>query len=138
MDHLTPPLPTVTVCCCGDTARPRYLDYLDRIGVEVGAFWEHGPTSLHSLKQVLRHHLHSIPFENVDMHREGCPRALNLHVDQLFDKLVRRGRGGVCFEVNGLMGEMLREMGFQVRYLPGSGLHGHTHTHPYACSMESF
>jgi N-hydroxyarylamine O-acetyltransferase len=35
-----------------------------------------------------------------------------LDTDALFDKIVRRRRGGFCYELNGLFAALLRELGF--------------------------
>lgn len=63
----------------------------------------------------------AIAYENLDI-LEGKP--IRLTPDALYDKIVTRGRGGYCFELNGLLSYMLREMGFTVterfaRYLRG-------------------
>lgn len=63
----------------------------------------------------------SIAYENLDI-LEG--KAIDLSPEALFDKIVARGRGGYCFELNGLLTHMLREMGYSVterfaRYLRG-------------------
>ena len=58
----------------------------------------------------------AIPFENVDvMLGRGAP----LELARLEDKLLRRRRGGYCFELNGLMLEVLRALGFTARPLLG-------------------
>lgn len=53
----------------------------------------------------------NIAYENLDI-LENKP--LSLTPDALYDKIVTRGRGGYCFELNGLLTHMLREMGFDV------------------------
>lgn len=53
----------------------------------------------------------NIAYENLDI-LENKP--LDLTPNALFDKIVVRGRGGYCFELNGLLTHMLREMGFTV------------------------
>ena len=63
----------------------------------------------------------NIAYENLDI-LEG--KAIGLTPEALHDKIVTRGRGGYCFELNGLLTHMLREMGFTVterfaRYLRG-------------------
>lgn len=62
-----------------------------------------------------------IAYENLDI-LDGKPIILT--PDAMYDKIVLRGRGGYCFELNGLLTHMLREMGFTVterfaRYLRG-------------------
>lgn len=59
-------------------------------------------------------HLETVPFENLDIHL-GRPIVLNEAA--LFDKIVRRGRGGFCFELNGLFAALLRALGFDVTML---------------------
>ena len=46
----------------------------------------------------------NIAYENLDI-LEGQP--IQLTADALFDKIVTRGRGGYCFELNGLLSDML-------------------------------
>lgn len=63
----------------------------------------------------------NIAYENLDI-LEGKPILLT--PEAMYDKIVARGRGGYCFELNGLLTHMLREMGFTVterfaRYLRG-------------------
>ncbi len=62
-------------------------------------------------------HTGSIPFENLDP-LMGVP-VDDLSPEALTDKLVRRRRGGYCYEQNGLMGYVLTEIGFRVRRLAG-------------------
>ena len=62
-----------------------------------------------------------IAYENLDI-LAGIP--IDLSPDSLYEKIVVRKRGGYCFELNGLLTCMLREMGFTVserfaRYLRG-------------------
>ena len=62
-----------------------------------------------------------IAYENLDILKN---KPLDLAPEALFDKIVVRGQGGYCFELNGLLTHMLREMGFSVserfaRYLRG-------------------
>ena len=56
-------------------------------------------------------HSQAIPFENLDV---LLGRPISLAPEALFQKLVVDGRGGYCFEQNGLFLEVLRELGFQV------------------------
>jgi N-hydroxyarylamine O-acetyltransferase len=63
------------------------------------------------LAEIHRAHVQSIPFENLDPHR-GVPVALD--VDALAAKLVRRRRGGYCFEHNLLLKAALEAIGARV------------------------
>lgn len=63
----------------------------------------------------------SIAYENLSILDQ---EPLDLAPEALFDKIVLHGRGGYCFELNGLLTHMLREMGYSVserfaRYLRG-------------------
>lgn len=92
-------------------------EYLERIGCRDEA------PSRQALNALLHGHLCRVPYENLDI-LNGIP--IRLDTPSLFDKLVRRRRGGYCFEVNRLFGELLRALGYEVtdlcaRYLRGEG-----------------
>lgn len=80
--------------------------YLDRIAVGRPP----GP-DLAALVRLHHAHLLAVPFENLDI-IEGRP--LSLDPEHLFDKVVQRGRGGFCYELNGLFAELLVVLGFRV------------------------
>jgi arylamine N-acetyltransferase len=69
------------------------------------------------LRALVAAHNRSIPFENLDP-LMGVP-VVDLAPEALVDKLVRRGRGGYCFEQNGLMAHVLSELNFGVDILGG-------------------
>ena len=80
--------------------------YLDRIEY-------HGsrePTT-ETLRQLHRAHMLAVPFENLDIPL-GQPIVLSL--PSFYDKIVRHRRGGFCYELNGLFGWLLEQMGFRV------------------------
>lgn len=78
-----------------------------------------GPTepTIDVLAALVAAHNRSIPFENLDPVM-GVPVA-DLRPEALLDKLVRRRRGGYCFEHNGVMAYVLSELGFGVDVLGG-------------------
>ena len=82
--------------------------YFDRIGVD--SVPEATPEGL-KLLQVS--HLKHIPFENLDIIAGRIP--LKLDFEDVYDKLVMRKRGGICYEQNTLFSNMLEKMGFKVR-----------------------
>ena len=82
--------------------------YFKRIGYRGAA----DPT-LEVLQDLVTAHTRTIPFENLDP-LLGVPID-DLSPEALTDKLVHRRRGGYCYEHNGLMGEVLAEIGFDVR-----------------------
>src|SRR6267142_5206908 len=59
-------------------------------------------------------HLRTVPFENLSIH-SGEPIVLD--DEALFEKIVRRRRGGFCYELNGLFAALLRALGFEVAML---------------------
>ena len=68
--------------------------------------------TLANLHALVSAHTRCIAFENVDP-LLGRP-VVDLGPETLVDKLVRRSRGGYCYEQNGLMGYVLEELGFGV------------------------
>ncbi|WP_337103354.1 arylamine N-acetyltransferase family protein [Paenibacillus sp. YIM B09110] len=84
----------------------KVIAYLKRIGIEGPA----APT-LDTLNRLQYAHLHHIPYENLDV-MNGIP--ISLEIERLFDKIVTRGRGGYCFELNALFGWLLESLGYQV------------------------
>jgi N-hydroxyarylamine O-acetyltransferase len=68
---------------------PRVLEYCERIGYA-------GPlvATSETLRALQRAHMYAVPFENLDIH--GGPEIV-LDLDRLFDKVVRRRRGGFCY-----------------------------------------
>jgi N-hydroxyarylamine O-acetyltransferase len=83
--------------------------YLRRIGYD-------GPRvpSPETLRNLHRQHLFTVPFENLDI---LLAVPIELDIVGLFDKVVRRRRGGFCYELNGLFGALLTAMGFHVHLL---------------------
>ena len=82
--------------------------FLLRIGMDPEAKVAHSASFLGKIQSnAVRH----IAYENLDI---VAGKPLDLSGEALFDKIVRRGRGGYCFETNGLLAYMLGEMGFSV------------------------
>ncbi len=88
--------------------------YLDRIGY-AGV----PRVDLATLAELHRRHLRAIPYESLDV-LLGAPPGLDPAA--AYDKIVRRGRGGWCYEMNGLLAAMLRAIGFQVTEMAGAVL----------------
>ena len=83
--------------------------YLARIGVAPPIH-----PNAEGLRQLQIAHLMAVPFENLDI---GLGRAIVLDEAAFFDKVVRRRRGGFCYELNGLFAALLRHLGFRVSLL---------------------
>ena len=74
--------------------------YLDRINY-------HGPLAptAETLRELQVAHLLTVPFENLSIHTR---QPIVLDDNALFEKIVRRRRGGFCYEANGLFAALLR------------------------------
>lgn len=83
--------------------------YLERISYR-------GPLAptAETLRRLHIAHLLTVPFENLSIH---TGEAVVLDAAALFDKVVRRARGGFCYELNGLFAALLRALGFRVEML---------------------
>lgn len=90
----------------------KLTDYLSRIDYQ-------GPVTpdLDCLEAIHRQHLLNIPYENLDVQLQ---RPLDLDLERIFEKIVQRRRGGWCYEMNGLFGWALAEIGFDVMRMVGA------------------
>lgn len=82
-----------------------------------------GPSSPGALKAVTRLqqcHLAKVPFENLDMHYSTFG-YMQLDSEVVFDRIVGRNRGGLCFEAHPLLARLLMSLGFSL-YLTGGRL----------------
>ncbi len=90
----------------------RHMDvsaYLEWIG-----FGGTPAVDLETLAQLQRLHMTAVPFENLDI-----TKGIHVTTDAAssVDKIVRDGRGGWCFEVNGAFAMLLESIGFRVTLL---------------------
>ena len=79
--------------------------YFNRIGFAGGP-----QADLVTLRALHFAHATTIPFENLAIQ---MGEGISLELDAIQDKLVRRRRGGYCFEQNTLFLAVLRKMGFE-------------------------
>ena len=86
--------------------------YFDRIGFAGSA-----RADLETLTALHRLHLRAIPYENFDV---LLGRPVSLAPEAAFEKLVTRRRGGWCYEMNGLLGAVLEDIGFTVTRMAGA------------------
>jgi N-hydroxyarylamine O-acetyltransferase len=89
----------------------RLEDYLERIGYRGSV----APT-LDVLRAVHSAHAQSIAYENLDVIRQV---PVDQDIGRIFRKIVHDGRGGWCYEMNGLIGWALAEIGFDVTRMCG-------------------
>ena len=89
--------------------------YLERINYK-------GPLepSAETLRALHVAQLLSVPFENLSIHAR---EPIVLEDEALFEKIVVRGRGGFCYEDNGLFAALLRALGFEVSMLSAEVAH---------------
>jgi N-hydroxyarylamine O-acetyltransferase len=83
--------------------------YLDRIGY-------HGPRrpTLDVLRRLHFRHLLTVPFENLDIY---LGNEIILDPERFYQKIVVKGRGGYCYELNGCFALLLQSLGFKVSML---------------------
>ncbi|MFE5806976.1 arylamine N-acetyltransferase [Streptomyces sp. NPDC056491] len=83
--------------------------YLRRIGAG-----RPGSASAAALRDLHLRHLRTVPFESLSIH---LGQEIVLEADALLDKLLRGGRGGFCYELNGAFAPLLRSLGYRVELL---------------------
>lgn len=91
-------------------------EYFRRIGFS-GPFVK---PDLSTLKQLLRLHVTSVPFENLSLH---CGEEMPVDLSRTWDKIVMRGRGGWCFESGALFLWALAELGYDTTMLSSRVYH---------------
>ena len=85
--------------------------YFRRIGYQ----GSREPT-LATLRAVHRAHVCRIAYENIDV---VARTPVDQTIERIFAKIVGAGRGGWCYEMNGLLGWALTTMGFEVTRMVG-------------------
>ncbi len=87
--------------------------YLARLGLDPAAV---EPQGLDSLQHLQSTHVTTVPFETLAItgdpygDREGA--GVSLALPDVYEKVVERGRGGFCYELNGLFGWLLGALGY--------------------------
>jgi len=90
--------------------------YLRRIG-----FPAPPAARLDTLEALQRARLSAVPFENLDVY---LGRDAPFEDDRAVTKILERGRGGWCFELNGAFARLLEAVGFPVTRLAATALVG--------------
>lgn len=96
-------------------------DYLKRIGLPAATL--SGLDRCETVATLARAQHRRIPFENIDIHRG---RVVTTDPAALVDRLIHGRRGGICYEVNGLLALALGALGVPARLYgarvdPGAG-----------------
>ena len=86
--------------------RETVVAYLNRVGVAAPAVCDAA-----ALRTLHRAHQLAVPFENLSLH---LAEPVSLAERDLVDKIVRRRRGGFCYELNGAFALLLEALGAQV------------------------
>ena len=84
-------------------------NYLKRI-----SFQGEIQTNQRTLVALHRNHILNIPFENLDIH---YGRKIILDLNRIEQKVIANRRGGFCYELNGLFGALLSQLGYDVRLI---------------------
>lgn len=83
--------------------------YLKRFAVE-----KQEEATLDYLYHLQEQHMLHIPFENLDVIYKT---PILLDVQRFYKKIVEHRRGGFCYELNGLFGWLLKQLGFDSRLI---------------------
>ena len=81
--------------------------YLRRLAVD-----RREPSDLAYLRALHAAHLEHVPFENLSIH---LGEQISLEPTALATKILERGRGGFCYELNGLFATLLDCLGYEVK-----------------------
>ena len=103
-----------------ETGQMNPAKYLARICV----LPDHLEVNEEVLRFLQRKHLLTVPFENLDIHWN---QPIVLDIEKFNEKIVLAGRGGFCYELNGLFNELLRSLGFQTRLISARVFNGSEH-----------
>jgi N-hydroxyarylamine O-acetyltransferase len=84
-------------------------EYCERIGYE-----DKPNADVQTLRQLMRHQLMTVPFENLDVQ---AGKAVSLVPEEIAEKIINRNRGGYCYEVNGLFAMALEVLGIEYQFV---------------------
>lgn len=73
-----------------------------------------GKLDLETLTAIFQHHIRAVPFENLSIH---CGETITLDLDQVYNKIVKKQRGGWCMENNQLLFWVLTSLGYDTTIL---------------------
>jgi N-hydroxyarylamine O-acetyltransferase len=84
-------------------------EYLRHLGIDKAR-----EPDLAFLRELHAKHLCKVPFENIDI-RFGVP--ITIDEAAFIDKILKRNRGGFCYELNGAFAWLLEQLGYRVSRL---------------------
>ncbi|MDA3851609.1 MAG: arylamine N-acetyltransferase [Spirochaetaceae bacterium] len=100
----------------------RLEKYFQRIGYQ-----KKPENNLKTLTEIMKLQSRSIAFENLDVH---LGKEIEINDDAIRDKLLFHKRGGYCYEVNGLLAQVLKSLGFKVDFLGARTILGYQEKRP--------
>ncbi len=81
-------------------------EYLKRIGFSGEVKHDYD-----TIKRLIECHSYTVPYENIDIIHK---KDISLNIEDILDKVVTKGRGGYCFELNYAFSWLLKELEFNV------------------------
>ncbi|KAM4721704.1 arylamine N-acetyltransferase, pineal gland isozyme NAT-10-like [Rhinophrynus dorsalis] len=102
-------------------------DYFSRINYKDPV----GPLDIETLSKIFHHHIMMLPFENLSIH---CGETISLDINSIFQKVVKKQRGGWCTELNHLLFWVLKTIGYKVTMLASNIFQPQLGT--YYCSAQ--
>ena len=87
-------------------------EYLKRIKCE--HLDANSVASLETLRTLHANHLLAIPWENFSLAQND---PITMNVERIYDKVIRRQRGGFCFELNQLFAWLLKQLGYEFKLI---------------------
>ena len=101
---------------CSESISPFDLGATDGMDVEsyfrrISYFGGSSVPSVETLRSLCTAHVQSVPFENFGV---IAKESIELKEELLFDKIINRRRGGICYELNILFRGLLESLGYDV------------------------
>lgn len=122
--------------------RVHHESYLRRIGLDPDRVNDPDRSTVERLQ---RAHVFAVPFETLaitgDPFGDHEGEGVSLVVPELYEKVIERGQGGFCFELNGLFGWLLADLGVEFDRVAAVVLDGDEARTPanhmaYVCSFD--
>nr|XP_005489997.1 arylamine N-acetyltransferase, pineal gland isozyme NAT-3 [Zonotrichia albicollis] len=85
-------------------------EYFARISYQAS----HNKQDLATMSEIFLHHIRAIPYENLSIH---CGERIELDLEPIYNKIVRKKRGGWCMENNYLLFWVLKTLGYNITLL---------------------
>lgn len=90
------------------------LQFEDYLKIYTASF---NQVDLLTLNHYIERFMYTVPFENISVQNK---ETISVNIDDLFNKIVHRHRGGFCYELNTIFQYYLKEKGFNVDRVSGT------------------